>query len=42
MPVAWNGRDLAKPQEKTADGAGHADFWAPPRGYAVYAPQLAG
>ena len=38
IPVAWYGRDLGKPQEKWTDGSGCADFWAAPRGYAVYVP----
>jgi alpha-amylase len=38
-PVAWRGHaDLGIPQEKWTDGFGTADFWAPPRGYCVYAP----
>ena len=38
-PVAWRGTaDLGVPQEKWTDGSGTTDFWAPPRGYAVYAP----
>jgi alpha-amylase len=38
-PVAWRGRaDVGVPQEKWTDGNGSADFWAPPRGYAVYVP----
>jgi hypothetical protein len=27
------------PEEKRSDGEGIADFWAAPRGYAVYLPQ---
>jgi alpha-amylase len=39
QPVAWRGQaDLGVPEEKWTDGSGNADFWAPPRGYAVYAP----
>lgn len=38
-PVAWRGRDdPGTPDAKTTDADGRADFWAPPRGYAVYAP----
>jgi alpha-amylase len=38
-PVAWRGNsDLGVPQEKWTDNYGTTDFWAPPRGYAVYAP----
>jgi alpha-amylase len=39
-PVAWCGRaDTGVPQEKWTDGFGWTDFWAPPRGYCVYAPE---
>lgn len=38
-PIAWRGRDdLGTPQAKQTDGEGWTDLWAPPRGYAVYAP----
>lgn len=38
-PVAWwSSQDLACPAEKWTDAQGQADFWAPPRGYVVYAP----
>lgn len=37
-PVAWDGHDIAHPDERTTDGDGNAEFPAPPRGYAVYAP----
>jgi alpha-amylase len=37
-PVAWDGHDLAHPDERISDGEGNAEFPAPPRGYAVYAP----
>jgi alpha-amylase len=37
-PVAWGGYDPSRPDPKTTDGDGHADFWAGPRGWAVYAP----
>lgn len=33
---AWNGG--AQPQDKWTDGSGSVDLWAPPRGYAIYAP----
>jgi len=39
-PLAWNGRDTPNaPENKWTDGDGVAEFWAPPRGYAVYVPQ---
>ena len=39
VPVAWyGGGDMSRPQEKRTDGSGRADFWAAPRGYAVYVP----
>ncbi len=39
-PVAWRGRaDLNAPQGTWSGGEGWAQFWAPPRGYAVYAPR---
>jgi alpha-amylase len=38
-PAAWRGRgDAGVPQDKRTDDAGWSDFWAPPRGYAVYVP----
>jgi len=37
-PVAWNGQDQSIPQAKWTDGSGKADFWAAPRGFAVYVP----
>jgi len=37
-PIAWDGYDQSAPQPKWTDGSGVADFWAAPRGYAVYAP----
>ena len=40
VPAAWRGRnDAGVPQEKRTGDDGVADFWAPPRGYAVYLPQ---
>jgi alpha-amylase len=39
-PVAWRGRgDAGTPSDKQTNQSGWADFWAPPRGYVVYAPQ---
>ncbi|HXH86010.1 MAG TPA: alpha-amylase domain-containing protein [Nitrospira sp.] len=41
IPAAWRGRDDAGiPAEKTTRGDGWGEFWAPPRGYAVYIPQV--
>lgn len=38
-PVAWWSRsDLSRPDNQFAHADGRAQFWAPPRGYAVYAP----
>ena len=37
-PIAWDGHDESHPNERTTDGEGKAEFPAPPRGYAVYAP----
>ncbi len=40
VPVAWCGReDAGEPQEERTDASGWSDFWAPPRGYTVYAPE---
>ncbi len=40
IPGAWGGKDNADtPEEKWTDGIGAAEFWAPPRGYAVYVPE---
>lgn len=37
--VAWSSTvDNSKPMGKTTNSRGGADLWAPPRGYAVYAP----
>jgi alpha-amylase len=37
-PVAWWSKsDMARPIDKTTDDDGRAQFYAPPRGYAVYA-----
>jgi alpha-amylase len=39
QPLAWMGKDNADtPQTKQTDENGVSDFWAPPRGYVVYAP----
>jgi alpha-amylase len=37
-PVAWDGHDVAHPDERTTDADGNSEFPAPPRGYCVYAP----
>jgi alpha-amylase len=38
-PLAWRGHNNADvPEPKLTDGQGNGDFWAPPRGYAVYVP----
>ncbi len=35
--VAWNGKNNpSSPEDKITDENGYAEFWAPPRGYAVY------
>ena len=40
VPVAHGStEDPGVPNAKTTDAAGNADFWAPPRGYAVYVPE---
>jgi alpha-amylase len=38
-PVAYGGYDASRPDSKTTSADGHSDFWASPRGWAVYAPQ---
>lgn len=38
-PIAWNGRDQSAPQPKLTSAAGVSDFYAAPRGYAIYAPE---
>jgi alpha-amylase len=38
-PIAWRGDDLGQPLPKQTGSDGGADFWAPPRGYVVYAPK---
>jgi alpha-amylase len=38
QPVAWwSGTDRARPINQPTDRDGRAQFYAPPRGYAVYA-----
>jgi alpha-amylase len=38
-PAAWHGHDGAgQPEDKWTNESGWVDLWAPPRGYAVYAP----
>src|SRR5580698_2483357 len=37
-PVAWDGKDGARPEERTTDAQGRSEFPAPPRGYCVYVP----
>ena len=40
VPVAWwSATDRATPADQYAARDGRAEFWAPPRGYAVYAPR---
>jgi alpha-amylase len=39
-PVAHGGYDASRPDAKTTSADGQADFWAAPRGWAVYAPQV--
>lgn len=40
VPVAWwSGRDLNQPSSQRTSPDGRAQFWAPPRGYVVYAPR---
>ncbi len=38
-PVAWRGQDPGQPLPKHTAWDATGDFWAPPRGYAVYVPQ---
>ena len=39
-PAAWCGHDNKDtPEDKTTNSSGECDFWAPPRGYAVYLPE---
>jgi alpha-amylase len=40
-PVAWwSASDLSSPSSQHAAEDGRAQFWAAPRGYAIYAPEL--
>ncbi len=39
-PVAYGGNDNSQPEAKWTASDGSADFWAAPRGWAVYAPQV--
>lgn len=40
VPVAWwSATDRSRPDNQHAFEDGRAQFWAPPRGYAVYAPR---
>jgi alpha-amylase len=40
-PLAWRGKDdLNIPQTILTDDNSYGDFWAPPRGYAVYVPVM--
>ena len=40
VPLAWNGRNTNDaPENKWTNGNGSSEFWAPPRGYAVYIPR---
>lgn len=40
-PVAWwSSQTTVKPKKQRAYGDGRAQFWAPPRGYVVYAPDV--
>jgi len=39
-PIAWwSGSDTHRPDDQRSGSEGHAPFWAPPRGYAVYVPR---
>ena len=37
-PVAWDGHDIAHPNERTTDAEGKSEFPAPPRGFCIYVP----
>ena len=39
-PIAYGGNDASRPDSKMTSADGHADFWAGPRGWAVYASQV--
>jgi alpha-amylase len=36
---AWWGHEMGKPMDKWTNGGGWGEFYAPPRGYAVYIPE---
>jgi alpha-amylase len=38
-PIAYGGTDPSQPDSKTTAADGQADFWAAPRGWAVYVPE---
>ena len=38
IPAAWDGHDVALPEDRTTNAKGIAEFPAPPRGFAVYVP----
>ena len=40
-PIAWSENADGAPKNQTTDGSGRGEFWAPPRGYAVYIPEEA-
>jgi alpha-amylase len=37
-PIAWDGHDQSRPQDKYTGADGTIDLYAAPRGFAVYAP----
>jgi alpha-amylase len=40
IPMAWRGKDDVNPPLETfTQNEGHGNFWAPPRGYAIYTLQ---
>ncbi|HWJ28334.1 MAG TPA: alpha-amylase family glycosyl hydrolase, partial [Flavisolibacter sp.] len=39
IPLAWYGKDDSVPESKHSNDTAGTDFWAPPRGYVVYAPE---
>jgi alpha-amylase len=40
-PIAWTENADGAPKVQVTDGSGRGEFWAPPRGYAVYIPEEA-
>jgi alpha-amylase len=41
IPLAWRGtNNVDIPNPVSTNGDGRGDFWAPPRGYAVYVPEV--